>query len=81
MATEKNENIHRTDRKLNKRIKALSRTGMELFSAKGYQETSMDDIARASRLTKGGIYHYFRSKEEILYFICSSLHRPQAQRP
>ena len=44
----------------------------ELFGTKGYLETSMDDIAAAARVTKGGVYHYFGSKTEILYFICST---------
>ena len=29
----------------------------------------MDDIAAAAKLSKGGIYHYFSSKTEVLYFI------------
>ena len=44
----------------------------ELFGTKGYLESSMDDIAAAARVTKGGVYHYFGSKTEILYFICST---------
>ncbi len=32
-------------------------------------ETKIDDIATAARMSKGGIYHYFSSKDEILYFI------------
>jgi AcrR family transcriptional regulator len=44
----------------------------ELFGTKGYLETSMDDIAAAAKVTKGGVYHYFGSKTEILYFICST---------
>ena len=63
---------HRTDQRQMERIEAVGWTGVQLFSTKGYVETSMDDIAKASRLTKGGIYYYFRSKEEILYFIFST---------
>ena len=32
----------------------------------------MDEIAAAAKVTKGGIYHYFGSKTDILYFICST---------
>lgn len=60
------------DQKHTGMIEAIRRIGVQLFSTKGYLETSMDDIAKASCLTKGGIYYYFRSKEEILYFICST---------
>lgn len=37
-----------------------------LFSKKGYHETTIDDIAEAMRVTKGLIYYYFESKEQIL---------------
>ena len=36
---------------------------------KGYQATSMNDIAEAAGLTKAGIYHYIRGKEELLFEI------------
>ena len=38
---------------------------LELFERRGYHETSMDDIVHASRLSKGAIYGYFGSKEEL----------------
>ena len=50
----------------------IAKIAAELFGTKGYLETSMDDIAAAAKVTKGGVYHYFRSKAEILYFICST---------
>ncbi len=38
----------------------------KLFLENGYEETSVDDILNASGLSKGGFYHYFKSKEEVL---------------
>ncbi len=38
---------------------------------KGYEATSMNDIADAVGLTKAGIYHYIRGKEELLFEIMS----------
>lgn len=38
---------------------------------KGYEATSMNDIADAVGLTKAGIYHYIRGKEELLFAIMS----------
>ena len=32
----------------------------------------MNDISTAAKLSKGGIYHYFSSKNEILYFISTN---------
>jgi AcrR family transcriptional regulator len=43
----------------------------ELFSERGYLETSMEDIALAAGVSKGAIYHYFTGKTEILFSICS----------
>jgi len=60
------------DPKQGKRIMKLAKIAAELFGTKGYLETSIDDIAAAARVTKGGVYHYFGSKTEILYFICST---------
>ncbi len=41
----------------------------ELFAGKGYASTSMDDIVKVSGISKGGIYHHFKSKEEIFLAI------------
>ena len=38
----------------------------ELFAKKGYEQTSIQDILDATGLSKGGLYHHFKSKEEIL---------------
>ena len=42
---------------------------MQLFSAKGYFNTTITDILKATGLTKGGLYGHFRSKEEIWYAV------------
>ena len=36
-----------------------------LFLQKGYQNTTLQDIIDATKLSKGAVYHHFRSKEEI----------------
>ena len=36
-----------------------------LFAEKGYQSTTLQDIIDATGLSKGAVYHHFRSKEEI----------------
>lgn len=37
-----------------------------LFTEKGYETTSVQDLAEALGLSKAALYHHFRSKEEIL---------------
>lgn len=39
---------------------------MQLFSTKGYQNTSISMIAQEAGVAKGALYHYFKSKEELL---------------
>ena len=41
----------------------------EVIHTKGYHATSMDDIARAAKITKPGLYYYIKSKEELLFNI------------
>ena len=40
-----------------------------LFSAQGYMRASIADLAEACKLSRGALYHYFDSKEAILYAI------------
>jgi len=42
---------------------------MRLFSARGYENTAVDEIAREAGLSKGSIYWYFKSKLDILFSI------------
>jgi TetR/AcrR family transcriptional repressor of nem operon len=42
---------------------------MQLFSVKGYFNTSVADIVKATGLTKGGLYGHFRTKEEVWYAV------------
>lgn len=41
-----------------------------LFCQKGYEGTSVQDILSALHLSKGGFYHHFASKEEVLRALC-----------
>jgi TetR/AcrR family transcriptional regulator, cholesterol catabolism regulator len=47
----------------------ILRIAARLFQQRGYDATSMNDVAAALRLSKGGLYHHFQSKDEILYEI------------
>lgn len=39
---------------------------VKLFIEKGYEQTTIQDILNVLNLSKGGLYHHFKSKEEIL---------------
>jgi len=40
-----------------------------LFVRKGYSATSIADLARAVKVTKGALYHHFESKEAIFFAV------------
>jgi len=44
----------------------LLAVAVEVFNLRGYDGTSMEDLARATGITKSSIYHHVRSKEELL---------------
>src|SRR5271157_121527 len=45
---------------------AILATAAQLFLEKSYGRTSLNDVAQRLSITKPAIYHYFRSKEQIL---------------
>jgi TetR/AcrR family transcriptional regulator, cholesterol catabolism regulator len=45
----------------------ILRASARLFQKQGYDATSMNDVAAALKLSKGGLYHHFQSKDEILF--------------
>jgi TetR/AcrR family transcriptional regulator, cholesterol catabolism regulator len=45
----------------------ILRASARLFQEQGYDGTSMNDVAAALKLSKGGLYHHFQSKDEILF--------------
>lgn len=44
----------------------LVHTARELFLAQGYGATGLAQILREARVNSGSLYHFFRSKEELL---------------
>ncbi len=44
----------------------IIQTAYELFSTKGFVKTTISDIVKGSETSKGGFYHHFSSKEDIV---------------
>ena len=44
---------------------ALIRAARRSFNQRGYAATSLDDVCRLARLTKGALYHHFDNKEDL----------------
>jgi len=61
----------RVERDRRRRMADLTEAGEQLFFEKGYQHTTMEDIARRADYAVGTLYRYFPSKErlfeELLY--------------
>jgi AcrR family transcriptional regulator len=51
-----------------------------LFAEQGYDRTSVQEIVEAAGVTKGALYHYFGSKEDLLHEIYGRLLRLQLER-
>ena len=51
----------------------LMRVSVELFAEFGYAQTSVQQIVDAAGVTKGALYHYFSSKDDLLFDIYDRL--------
>jgi AcrR family transcriptional regulator len=48
-----------------RRSAEIMAAAVDLFALKGYEGTTIEDIAASCSYTKGALYYYFKSKEEI----------------
>ncbi len=53
----------------NERLAEVYRTAAQIILRKGYDATSINDIANALGMTKAGLYHYINGKKELLFDI------------
>src|SRR5579863_1698052 len=60
MVTHTNNTAELSDTK-----RKLLDAGVTLMRTKGYNATTVDDICASAGVTKGGFFHYFKSKEDI----------------
>ena len=60
------------------RMGEIIQAAVDEFLEKGYDGTSMESIARRAGVSKGGLYHHFSSKDEILLLANQKLNEPVA---
>jgi TetR/AcrR family transcriptional regulator, cholesterol catabolism regulator len=77
----KNETEHGTSEKvnqevINKRKYQIVKKASRLFIKKGYAQTTMRDISRATGINLGNLYNYISSKEDILCLAFGIYHDP-----
>src|SRR5215216_2908539 len=51
------------------KLEFILRTSARIFAEKGYHPTTMRDISRETGVSLAGLYHYCKSKEELLFLI------------
>ena len=61
------------DREVTVKKKQILDAAIELFSKKGFEQTTIDAIANTLNIGKGTIYHYFESKEDLFIECISRL--------
>jgi AcrR family transcriptional regulator len=54
---------------------ALLETAFRVFGERGYRATRLEEVAEAAGMTKGAIYYYFGSKEDLLRQALQRRHR------
>jgi AcrR family transcriptional regulator len=57
------------DSRYDRRLAEILEHATDVFFEKGYEGASMRDLSRASGVSLAGLYHYFESKEKLLYRI------------
>lgn len=52
-----------------KKKEYIAKVARDVFFAKGYKAASLQDISAKGKISKAGIYHYFKSKGDILSYV------------
>lgn len=62
-------------------IAAILNAARKLFSSRGFDATSIDDIAGEAGVAKGAVYHHFDSKEDIFTIVLEGVQQELAHAP
>ena len=57
-----------------RRRRQIVDAAVQLFIAKGFHKTTTREIAAACGFSIGSLYEYVRSKEDVLYLVCETIH-------
>ena len=68
-----------THEDITKKKETILAAASELFATKGYEETTIAEIARAAGVAVGTVYLYFGNKHEILIEVCLAVNAVIAQ--
>jgi len=65
---------HQSDKK-----DLITASALRIMTQKGYYGSTMDDIVLDSKMSKGAIYHYYKSKKEVYLGVIESLETKYTQ--
>ncbi len=51
----------------------IQNVALDLFDREGFENVSVEQIAQAAGCSVGNIYHYFKSKDELIIHVTSSV--------
>ncbi|MCL4767177.1 MAG: TetR/AcrR family transcriptional regulator [Hyphomicrobiaceae bacterium] len=69
----------RSVRRKEQRPEQIMQAALEEFAAKGYAETRLDDVASRAGISKGLVYVYFRTKEELFKAVIRTFLVPRVE--
>jgi AcrR family transcriptional regulator len=62
-------------------VEAIAAAARKLFAQKGFESTSIDEIAARAGVAKGAVYHHFASKEEVFALVLDAVQGELAALP
>lgn len=63
------ENLSKRELNKTKKKEIFLNAAEKLFTQKGFEKTSIDEVAKEAKLTKRTLYQYFQSKEDLFYAV------------
>jgi len=64
----------RDPKRSSRRAQEVLDVATDLFYRLGYAAASVQDVARELNITKGSVYHYITTKEDLLYWVVDEVH-------
>ena len=59
---------------LEQKHRQIAQAAAPLFIKKGFHQTSMRDISKAVGMSMGNLYHYIKSKDDVLFLVYQELY-------
>jgi AcrR family transcriptional regulator len=72
--------LGRVQRKRGRRVQEILKAAAELFGERGYDGVNLEDVAQRLDVTKGSLYYYFASKDELVTAAIEALGKEWTER-